>query len=240
MTDQPGRIVSGERTLALDEMRARALRAARGLEELGVKRDDSVAVYLRNDFPFFEAAYAAERLGVHLVPINWHFSGSEVAYILEDSGAKALIAHADLLEPIREQLPDEVRLFVVETPREIASAYACLSAACQVQVGDTSWGDWLETFDPLPAATTPSPGSMIYTSGTTGRPKGVRRKPPTDQEIAGMGEMINLIMDFSQDNIVALITAPMYHATPNGFFSARGGRGCGHRCGIPVRCRALP
>ena len=218
MTEQIGRIVSGERTLVLDEMRERALRAARGLEGLGVERDDAVAVLLRNDFPFFEAAYAAERLGVHLVPINWHFSGSEVAYILEDSGAKALIAHTDLLEPVREQLPDDLRLFVVDTPAEIAAVYACPPAACQVQVGDTTWSDWLETFEPLPAAATPSPGSMIYTSGTTGRPKGVRRKPPTDEEIAGMGEMINLIMDFSQDDIVALITAPMYHATPNGFF----------------------
>src|SRR5262245_918453 len=97
-----GRIISGTRELPLDAMHDRALRAARGLQQLGVGHGDAIAVYMRNDFPFFEAAYAANRLGAYLVPINWHFSAPEVAYILEDSSAKVLITHADLIAPIRE------------------------------------------------------------------------------------------------------------------------------------------
>src|SRR5689334_9848700 len=124
MAERIGKIVCGERELTIPGMLERAHRAARGLRELGVQHDDAIAVLMRNDFPFFEAAYAANRLGVHLVPINWHFSGPEVAYILEDSGAKALIAHADLYEPIRAHVPSSVRVFVVETPPEIARAYS--------------------------------------------------------------------------------------------------------------------
>jgi long-chain acyl-CoA synthetase len=214
----PGKIICGDRVLQLPSMLERAHRAARGLLELGIGRDDAIAVYLRNDFPFFEAAYAANRLGVHLVPINWHFSDPEVAYILEDSGAKALIAHADLIEPIRAHIPPTLKLLVVETPPEIAAAYGIAAAQCRPRAGDTLWATWLEQFAPLPPEAVASPGSMIYTSGTTGRPKGVRRSPPTAEEAAGMRAMVDLIMDFSHANIVGLLTAPMYHATPNGFF----------------------
>src|SRR5215831_426076 len=114
MAERIGKIVFGDRELTIPAMLDRAHRAARGLSEAGVRHDDAIAVLLRNDFPFFEAAYAANRLGIHLVPINWHFSGPEVAYILEDSGAKALIAHADLLGPIRAHVPASVRVFVVD------------------------------------------------------------------------------------------------------------------------------
>jgi long-chain acyl-CoA synthetase len=212
------RIISGERELAIDHMLDNAHRAARGLAALGVGREDAIAVLLRNDFPFFEAAYAANRLGAHLVPINWHFTGPEVVYILEDSGAKALIAHADLLEAVRPALPAGVRVLVVETPPEIERAFRLPPERCRAVDGDTRWSDWLAGFEPLEPTAVPSPGSMIYTSGTTGRPKGVRRQAPTEAELAGMKEMGDLIMDFSQENIVALLTAPMYHATPNGFF----------------------
>jgi long-chain acyl-CoA synthetase len=218
MGNEPGKIICGDRTLAIPVMIERASRAARGLRELGIQHDDALAVLLRNDFPFFEAAYAANRLGAHLVPINWHFSGAEVAYILEDSGAKALVAHADLIEPIRAQIPASVRVFVVETPAEIGAAYSIADARRRSSAGDVVWESWLTRFEPLPPETVASPGSMIYTSGTTGRPKGVRRKPPTPEEAAGIGQMIDLVMDFSQPDIVALLTAPMYHATPNGFF----------------------
>jgi long-chain acyl-CoA synthetase len=222
MSNEPGKIICGERELPIAEMLVRASRAARGLHDLGIDRDDALAVLLRNDFPFFEAAYAANRLAAHLVPINWHFSGPEVAYILEDSGAKALVVHADLLEPIRDHIPASVRVFVVDTPPEIAAAYSIAPTLGRSRAGDTVWETWLTRFEPLPSEVVASPGSMIYTSGTTGRPKGVRRKPPTPEEAAGMGQMVDLIMDFSQPDpsqkIIALLTAPMYHATPNGFF----------------------
>jgi long-chain acyl-CoA synthetase len=213
-----GRIVSGERELSLAEMHERALRAARGLESLGVVAGDAFAVLLRNDFPFFEAAFAANRLGTHLVPINWHFSGPEVAYILEDSGAKALIAHADLLADIRELIPAGVQIFVVETPPEIRSVYGIDERRGAARQGDRSWSDWLAGFEPLEPAEVPSPGSMIYTSGTTGRPKGVRRQPPSARETEVSTEIMARIFGFQSEKPVALLTAPMYHATPNGFF----------------------
>ncbi|HEX7036396.1 MAG TPA: acyl-CoA synthetase [Pseudomonadales bacterium] len=214
----PARIICGERILPMAEMHERALCAAAGLQSLGVGAQDAIAVFLRNDFPFLEAAYAANRLGAHLVPINWHFSAGEAGYVLEDSGAKAVIAHTDLAAKLAGVIPAGCRLFLVDTPPEIRE---------QFRLGDEPgprfdealyWGPWLEQHEPLEPAEVASPGSMIYTSGTTGRPKGVRRQPPTPQEAKGIGEILDRIMPFDADGAVALVTAPLYHSTPNGFF----------------------
>lgn len=57
-------------------------------------------------------------LGAFSVPINWHFSGPEVAYILEDSDAKALVVDADLLPEVESFLPVNLPVLVVAMPVE--------------------------------------------------------------------------------------------------------------------------
>ena len=66
------------------------------------KPGDSVALFLRNDFPFLIASHAAIRLGVYAVPVNWHFKADEVAYMLGDCGARVLVVHADLWSQIAD------------------------------------------------------------------------------------------------------------------------------------------
>ncbi len=58
-----GRILSGERELSIATMTENAKRAATGLNGLGIGEGDTVALILRNDFAFFEAAIAAGILG---------------------------------------------------------------------------------------------------------------------------------------------------------------------------------
>ncbi|MCZ6522910.1 MAG: AMP-binding protein, partial [Alphaproteobacteria bacterium] len=62
------RIVSGERSLALEDFRRRVLKAAGGLAALGVGAGDAVAILLRNDFAFLEASLGAATLGAYAVP----------------------------------------------------------------------------------------------------------------------------------------------------------------------------
>jgi long-chain acyl-CoA synthetase len=149
MSNEPGKIICGERELPIPEMLERANRAAHGLRELGIERDDALAVLLRNDFPFFEAAYAANRLGAHLVPINWHFSGPEVAYILEDSGAKAPVAHADLRTDPRADSDVGARVLGGDTAGN-AAAYSIADARRRGRAGDVgeSWLAQFERFHP--------------------------------------------------------------------------------------------
>src|SRR6202000_2204302 len=106
-----------------DEVIARASRAASGLASLGVGKGDLVALYLRNDIPFFEASYAAGMLGAYATPVNWHYTEDEARYLFENSGAKVIVIHAALLAAVADIVPAGVRVLVVETPPEIAAAY---------------------------------------------------------------------------------------------------------------------
>ena len=111
-------IISGNRRRSHDEVAERTERIASGLQSLGVKQGDSVCMLLRNDIAFIEAAYAAMRLGAYGVPINWHFKPEEINYVLQDSGTRVLIAHADMLHQLRDAIPQGVTLLAVPTRLE--------------------------------------------------------------------------------------------------------------------------
>ena len=92
----PNRLISGNRSMTHDELRANALKIAQGFHELGIRQKDTVALMLRNSHAFIEAWLAAGILGAYSVPINWHFNVEEARYIFDDSDAKVLVIHADL------------------------------------------------------------------------------------------------------------------------------------------------
>ncbi|MDP7604280.1 MAG: AMP-binding protein, partial [Alphaproteobacteria bacterium] len=167
-----GRIISGERELMHPELTQRVARAASGLAALGIGADGAVAMVLRNDFAFFEAAMAATLVGAYAVPVNWHFKSDEAGHVIRDCGARAVVIHADLLPAISDAIPTGVELFVVATPPEIRDAYGLDPATCDVPAGATDWDAWLAEQKPWDAPPEPVRTNMIYTSGTTGLPKG--------------------------------------------------------------------
>src|SRR5437763_5362765 len=116
-------VISGERRRSHAEVADRAARIAGGFEGLGVGQGDSVCILMRNDIAFVEAAYAAMQLGAYAVPVNWHFKPEEINYILEDSGTRVLIGHADMLHQLREAIPAGVTVLSVPTPPEIMADY---------------------------------------------------------------------------------------------------------------------
>lgn len=214
-----GELISGARRLGLDALGERASRAAAGLASLGIGPGDLVALYLRNDFPFFEASAAAGLLGAYPTPVNWHYTPDEAAYLFENSGAKAIVIHADLIAPIRQALPPGVPVLVVPTPPEIAQAYGIDPAP--TPEGMPEWSSWLEGFEPLVPTGAEAPGTVIYTSGTTGRPKGVRRSPPSAEQAMLTATIIGRAFGFigygPPDEIVTVVTGPMYHSAPNAY-----------------------
>jgi long-chain acyl-CoA synthetase len=221
-----GEIISGERRLSSEALNDRASRAAAGLASLGVGRGDLIAIYLRNDLPFLEATFAAGLLGAYPTPVNWHYAEAEARYLFENSGARAIIIHADLIPAIRAALPGDVPVLVVATPPEIAQAYGIDPAP--VPAGMIDWETWLEGFEPYAEPVSDGPGTIIYTSGTTGHPKGVRRRQPTPEQASVSAQMLAYAFGFTDwmshpGDIVTVITGPMYHSAPNayGAFSAR-------------------
>ena len=219
-------IISGDRRIGYPEIHQRIARAANGLKALGLRDGAPVALMLRNDFAFFEASAAAAMLGSPVVPINWHLKAEEVAYILADSGAHALVCHADLLPQIKGGLPKRLPLLVVTTPPEIAAAFGVSPELARVPEGHTDWDVWRDGHAPsrdVPGRASP----MFYTSGTTGRPKGVRRQP-MPPELMAAAERVGAItygVKPNEDQVI-LMNGPMYHSAPNSYGNLAFRHGC--------------
>jgi long-chain acyl-CoA synthetase len=220
-------IVSGDRRVAYPELVRRAQQAARGFHDLGVGPGDAVALFMRNDIAFFEAAFGASFIGAYATPINWHWKADEAGYVLKDCDAEVLVVHADLLPQIESEIPGHVHVFVVETPLEIAAAYGVASEACLVPKGHTHWDDWRDAQEPWTEEPLPNRGNIIYTSGTTGRPKGVRRNPPDATALERLRWVFKngFYMDLDDPDLRVLMNGPMYHSAPNayGLMAAREG-----------------
>src|SRR3954465_12609574 len=79
--------------LTYGELDERVTRLARALADRGVGVGDRVAVLALNGTEVWEAYLAGLRLGAIVVPVNFRLVADEVAYVLADSGAVALVAH---------------------------------------------------------------------------------------------------------------------------------------------------
>ena len=210
-------IVSGDRYLAPDTLRVRARQAAAALHDLGIWQGDQVALLLRNDFAFFEATMGASLLGASPVPMNWHFSAEEIAHILDDCGAKVLVAHADLLTESVVAVCSNVTVIGVRTPPEIAAAYGVPEDSCDVPGGVPDWRVWTASYPEWHESPREMAGPMFYTSGTTGMPKGVKRKSASAEVIASIGKRTNAAWGFDQPDIRSVMSGPLYHSAPNAY-----------------------
>ena len=91
--EQPA-IVSVHDERSFDALNRRANQLARALRDASLVAGDGLAVVCANRPEFVETYDAAQRAGLRRTPVNWHLTGEEIAYILEDCEARALVADA--------------------------------------------------------------------------------------------------------------------------------------------------
>ena len=200
----PGHVALVEpdgRRITAGELLSAANRIVHGLRRLGLQSGDCIATVLPNSAAMVELYLAAGQAGWYLTPINHHLTASEIGYIVQDSGAKALFASARFAAACSgavEEIgfPASARFAVGDVPG--FRPYA--------DVGDGQP-------DSLPEARCAGQ-VMNYTSGTTGRPKGVRRPlvPYDPDTVYSMFAMFLAMFGITpQDEGVHLTGSPLYH-----------------------------
>jgi long-chain acyl-CoA synthetase len=212
-------LISGGRTRRGEELEARVNRAAAGMRVMGLGRGQTVAILMRNDFPCIEVSLGAERAGITAVPMNWHGSVDELLYVLQDSGARAIFAHADLLERIRARLPEHCTAVVVAVPEEIAEKYRIPAEARTVPEGLTNYEQWLRQNPADVADPTPPAFRLLYTSGSTGKPKGVMRTRSNEELAERFARTARVAHGLEIRPIRAVLTGPLYHSAPGSYAS---------------------
>lgn len=149
-------LVHGDRSWTYREMDGRVTRLAHGLLSLGVQRGDRVAWLGSNHPAFLETLFATSRIGAVLTPVNHGLEPSDVGWIVEDAGARALVGLVDFMS----RAPGvQARVAVDGTAHGAVDYEALIGNAPETPI-DVPVG--LDDLCMLP-----------YTSGTTGRPKGV-------------------------------------------------------------------
>ena len=194
-------LVFGERVYAQDWMRGEIRRTLAGLHALHCKTGDTIAVMLRNSPEYVALVLACRQAGLYLASVNWHFKALEARHILEDSGARVLFVHEDLLASIQAGIPEGVA--VVPVPAAAGSA------------APSAWARFGVGLPDMPPRTGFAHGAISYTSGTTGKPKGVRRIAAPAGQAALMEQQLQQVTDIvygTGTDVTAFLAAPIYHS----------------------------
>lgn len=177
------------------EFALRVRQVAGVLATAGARTGDRVAWFGANHPAALETLYACGQLGAIWVPVNARLTAGEAEYVLSHSGARVIVHGADtaqVMDELRDRLPDVVSRLAVETPDP--DAYDAAVAAADPQVRDVP-------------VTLEDPCLIMYTSGTTGHSKGAVL---THGNMTWNAINQSLGFDFSADERT-LALAPLFH-----------------------------
>ncbi len=172
----------------------RICRLAHALNERGIQPDDRVALMFMNQKEYLVGFFAILRLGAVVVPVNIQLPSEDMAYVVQNSGARMMLT-TQKFAPHFEGKPLP---FLVANQGENPSLP---SLEAVIESGEPS-------FEPLVA---PAPNTMrvlMYTSGTTGKPKGVML---SEENLLSNTEGFGDALDFGADEKV-LMALPLFHA----------------------------
>jgi acyl-CoA synthetase (AMP-forming)/AMP-acid ligase II len=187
------------RRFSYAELDARASQAGHALLAEGVKPGDRVGLLLMNGIEYVESYFALAKIGAVMVPLNWRLVPDELAFIVKDAGAVALV-----YDPEFDAAAEALR--AADTP---------LRRFLRTGGGPAPEGalDYDALRDAAPATPHPCAAGaddllfIMYTSGTTGLPKGAMHSHGT---MAAASTTINLTSDMRYGDRY-LQALPLFH-----------------------------
>ncbi len=165
-------LVCGDRHVSFGEFDERAERLAHVLRAAGLEPDDKVAVMCVNSPEYLEAFFAAQKLGCVPVNVNYRYVGAELAFLIDNSDAVALVYHDDFAPTVADaidalpadrrprvllQVAHQYDAALVDGARDYETVLAAVVAGAPATTRDPSGDDLV----------------FLYTGGTTGYPKAV-------------------------------------------------------------------
>jgi long-chain acyl-CoA synthetase len=162
-----------------------------------------IAVFAENGVETAYANIGGLIAGASVVPVNFHLTAEEAAYILSDSDTRVLFVSPETVE--RGLL----------AARE-AGVGLVVGWRCEPAEGLVSWDDYLAASDPSEPPTDHAPRpNLLYTSGTTGRPKGTELPPTMFAGGATVAEHLENMKLAPRASLgTHLVVGPMYHTGP--------------------------
>ncbi len=155
-------IINKDVRYTFKEVDERVNRLANALIKLGLKKGDRVAFLDRNCPQYLEFYFGVARAGMVGVPLNYRLVSREYTYLLNNSGAKAVIVGKDyipVIDNLRKEIPT-VKHFISLSPAPGYSLYEDVITASKPD-------------DPGVPIKEEDLAIIGYTSGTTANPKGV-------------------------------------------------------------------
>lgn len=184
------------------ELEAQSCRIAHLMRRCGLGFRDPVAFLIDNTLDFYDLCYGADRCGLYYTPISTRLTAPEVAYIINDCGARVFVLagrYAEMAVELRASCPAVEAFFIIGAHAE----------------GYADWAHAVAAESSLPIADEIQGRDMLYSSGTTGKPKGVKR--PLNGDAPGVRtpffDTTVAVYGYGPD-MVYLSPAPWYHAAP--------------------------
>ena len=205
--EKPAVITDSGQVVSYDRLNRRVNRYASALLAMGLQPGDRCVQVQYNGVEPIEVAHALRKLRCVSTPMNYRLRRDEIAYLLNDSGARVIVAGPEFVAHVDEARPQV----------ENAAGRRWIAV-----VGDAAPPPGWESYEEVLASgvetepDTPSEitgPTMTYTAGTTGNPKGAFRPNGADPMV-----IFQWIQVFGlRNDDVHLLAGPGYHSAPAAF-----------------------